>query len=189
MTTQSAHSIYRRCHDETIGLAAVAFHALRSDSRLEQTDISDAILTQYFPNEEMLRRFVATHGIVRPWCINEAVTDARLSYSTTIRFAHQCYYEYYAALYIVETLSAHSSDVTSAHIADIYNALADTAPHLVRVRLIAVGLSVLPEYIRSADSVCRTIIDTNRPFTTSDLRIGVHEYHRHLRRHAGIVTS
>ena len=99
-------------------------------------------------------------GLVRAGSINYA-DDMPFTYSTTIRFVHQCFYEYFVALYIAETLRADhgvESKIDSARGRDdILNTLKRNDGRYVGVKRLLAGLCMLPEYISISDTVLTTI--------------------------------
>lgn len=145
----------------------------------------------------MLRRVVATMGLVKAGgihYIDSDDVDKCYTYSTSIRFVHQCYYEYFVALYIVETLKADHAGIlgidSASSKADILSVLKKNNGRYVRVKQYLAGLCMLPEYVSISGIVWATILTcTCAHSNIRDLPcVGVHSSFRILMTNAGRVV-
>ena len=175
-----------RCTEELFSLAAVAYDAFKTDVNVSQDTITDELLAKHFPTQSMLRRLVATFGLIRAGLVNyaESVDDcstgtAGFVYGTTIRFIHRSYYEYFVALHIVETICI-SMDACSnfeegakadERLQEIQMVLSRKDPRYMRVKQYAAGLVSLPTYCRAAELFLRYSLEdsmTNRSVVTEN---------------------
>ena len=202
MTAAAAHELCGRCAEELGGLCAVAFRAIAGDDTMSQDTITDAMLTELFPREGMLRRVVATLGLVKTGVLNIAACDdgfGNAAYTTTIRFIHQSFYEYFAAVHLTDTILEQplkmNTTITSEEThSEAVRMVRDIGARCYRVRLLAAGLTALPERLPRADAFWRAALgDSVRSYECAGdgvTRLGVHETHRQLvRGHKGVCDD
>jgi HEAT repeat protein len=171
MTVPVARQMYRRCAEELYAISAVAFEAFKLDTvNLSQDSITDELLSRSFASEAMLRRLVATFGMLRAGTINyidsesypdETTAGQSYTYTTTTRFIHRSYYEYFVALYMVENMCATPSEGEGAAeealrmeqvLGEIRDIIVQNPPRYRQIRRFVAGLLALPDYRSGADS-------------------------------------
>jgi hypothetical protein len=189
ITAAIAGDICRRCSQELLAMAAVAFHAFKNDEQLSQNTISVELLIRFFTQKGMLRRIIATMGMIKTGPMIPA-SSCKLSdsddYSSTFRFIHQDIYCYFVSLYVMEILCSGSDLILDVKLMDDVRAILTNKGRRYRqVKILAAGMTTLPDYIRGADTFWKIIYGESISNTSSESSLGVHITHWHLQSEAG----